>query len=237
MISAFIYDSKKEEMLYLKKLLKEMAAILTVDKWSVQYFDNIKEFRNYIEEEPLIDFGCFDITSQDSFQSILDFRKKYKDAMLVLIADVNTLPTTYLKPGIRADSLLLRPFNDTLTRETLNEFLKSYLYKVEETNEESLFYIEDKEGKICIPYNSIFYFEAKEKKVYVRTLNEEFGFYSTLEQLEKSLPVEFMRCHRSFIVNSDKLKNVHLSQSVIHLTEGFIIPLSRSYKSLFKEYR
>ncbi|MDO5551103.1 MAG: LytTR family DNA-binding domain-containing protein, partial [Lachnospiraceae bacterium] len=65
---------------------------------------------------------------------------------------------------------------------------------------------------------------------------EEFGFYETIENMEKQLPEFFCRCHRSYIVNMQKVKAVKPSLNVIELQDGITVPLSRSYKKTIKEY-
>ena len=93
--------------------------------------------------------------------------------------------------------------------------------------------METREGKTFIPYSQIFYFEAREKKVFLRTLYKEYGFYSTIEELAKGLPDYFLRSHRSFIVNRNTVENMKGNE--VFLRQGFTIPLSRSYKSDFVE--
>ena len=59
--------------------------------------------------------------------------------------------------------------------------------------------------------------------------------YETMEHLTERLPDYFVRCHRSFIVNRQRIRRVMLSKSLIELEQGIQLPLSRSYKPAFKE--
>ena len=96
--------------------------------------------------------------------------------------------------------------------------------------------IESREGKQYIPLNQIYYVEAREKKIFIRTKQEEYGFYDTIENMEKKLPESFLRCHRSYIVNMSKVTAVKVSQSLIEVQDDLQVPLSRSYKKMVKEY-
>ena len=116
------------------------------------------------------------------------------------------------------------------------EFISSYMERKNEEHSGKSYVIESKEGRTILPYHDIYYLEAREKKIFLRTLNEEYGFYSTMEQLEKELPDTFLRCHRSYIVNMDKVEKIMLSHNQILLVHGFNIPLSRSYKPMLKEF-
>ena len=83
-----------------------------------------------------------------------------------------------------------------------------------------------------IPFSQIYYFEARDKKLFVRTKNEEYAFYDTIESLARLLPEHFQRCHRSYIVNMEKIYRIVPSENYIELTEQIGVPVSRSYKSV-----
>lgn len=229
------FNKNKKENLFLKSILQDVAAYMTDEKWNMTFFEEIDEFLIFFRNKPLVNISCHDILAEGSIEALLEVRESYQDTLLILIADINTPPTMYLRPGIKADSLLLRPLSLESTKNTIKDVVRAYNDKVEHPNSSNSLIIEDKDGKQCIPYKTIYYFEAKEKKVFVRTLNDEFGFYSTLDKLEEVLPEEFCRSHRGFIVNVKKISKIFLSLNTIDLLDGFHIPLSRSYKPLFKD--
>lgn len=66
---------------------------------------------------------------------------------------------------------------------------------------------------------------------------KEYGFYQTLEQMEKELPDNFKRCHRSYIVNMDKVDKVRFSEGIIELFSGDTVLLSKSLKKSIREYQ
>jgi DNA-binding LytR/AlgR family response regulator len=154
----------------------------------------------------------------------------------MLLADTSISPMKYMRPDIRADSLLLKPWTKQQARSVLKSFLKSYITFAAEEDDthENSYAVETKDGTTHIPYEQIYFFEAKQKKVYVCIGKEAYGFYGTIDKLIDELPDNFIRCHRGFIVNKNKIDKVALSQNIIYLDDGFDVPLSRSYKSLFK---
>ena len=56
------------------------------------------------------------------------------------------------------------------------------------------------------------------------------------EKLLETLPPEFRRVHRSFVVNADNIQRVVLSQNLVYLRGDVAVPLSRSYKKEVREY-
>ena len=112
--------------------------------------------------------------------------------------------------------------------------MQSYFEKRGGAAQES-FLVDTREEKAVVPYSHIYYFEAREKKVFLRTKHTEYAFYSTIDALEKMLPDTFQRCHRSYIVNMQKLVRVVSSENCLELAGQITIPVSRSYRSLLRE--
>ena len=77
---------------------------------------------------------------------------------------------------------------------------------------------------------------SEDKKIYICTRSESFGFYETIDHMSELLPAHFLRCHRSFIVNMEKVKKLNLSEGMIELDNGETVPLSRSYRKAVRAY-
>lgn len=235
MVATLTYDENKKELLEIVTLIKDMIAYMSEEEWRMMTASLPEELLQYVEETSIMDFLVYDVRNKEGIENLRQFKAVYKDTSLCLIADTTLSPMEYMKPDILASSLLLRPFSAAQAKEIFTEFFQSALKKRgSDESKKSFFIVESREGKIQVPYDQILFFEARNKKIYVCTNKEEFGFYTTIEQLEEELPDYFIRCHRGFIVNSDKIRKVQLSQNVIFLTDGFDVPLSRSYKSVLK---
>lgn len=236
MVSMIVYGKSEKEIQLLEALIRNLAAVLTEDKWNINSFLNGNSFEEFLYTHPLLDLSCIDITIPGSIDKLRVFRKYYEETSLILIADATVSPLLYLKPGIRPDSLMMKPLSKDVMLSTMKEFISSYVEAVSRKDGIKSYVIDSKEGKINIPYNDIYYFEAREKKIFIRTMTTEYGFYGTIDNILEVLPDTFARCHRSFVLNTLKLKKIMLSQSLIELTDGFEVPLSRSFKPFFKQY-
>ncbi len=234
MVSVLTYDKNEKELEQLQILIKDLAAYLSEEEWKMHKTSILEQLEVLLQEKPLLDMLLYDVTNPQAMGYLAELRKDYRETQLMLIADMTTSPMEYMKPGILASSLLLRPWRTEQAREVLEEFFRAYLEKHQCAEDKNAYVIESKEGMVHIPYEQIYYFEAREKKIYLCTGKEEYGFYHTIDKLAEELPSQFVRCHRSFIVNQYKIRKVALSQSLIFLTDGFDVPLSRSYKPLLK---
>lgn len=87
---------------------------------------------------------------------------------------------------------------------------------------------------IFVDLEDIEYIESSEGKIYINISREKFVIESTLAETEKKLSGHgFYRCHRSYIVNLDKVKEIitwskNTYSIVIENQEKTKIPLSRT---------
>lgn len=240
MITSITYDRVKNEIGALKTIIKDLAANHTDEQWCTEFFCELCVLLEMLSDKPLVDFMIYDVTESDDISELEKIRKEYPYTYLLLLADIGVSPMKYIRPTINAQSLLLRPFSQETATSAIKELLCEYLnaHFSSDSNSDKVFVVDSQEdGKVVIPFDKIYYFEALDKKIYVCTETDEYGFYGTLDKLTESLPDYFARCHRSYIVNRKKIVRVALSQNLISLCDGMEVPLSRSFKSDFKENR
>lgn len=234
MITMLIHDRDKNEQELIRYVAKQKAAFLTDERWNYLLTEKLQQVIDLVKDVPLLNIICMDITGQQSLDVLKDIRPKYKQAYLMVMTDTGISPMKYMNPGIQPTSLLLRPCHKEDVEQVVSELLEAYVGQFVDEKADKSFVMNTKEGKIHIPYDQIYYFESREKRVFVQTESEEYGFYDTIEKMEEKLPPYFMRCHRSFIVNTRKIKKVMLSKNIISMYEDRVVPLSRSYKATMK---
>ena len=76
----------------------------------------------------------------------------------------------------------------------------------------------------CIPFNEIIYFETSENihKVLIHTENRLIEFQGKLKEIEEVLDDRFFRCHRSFIINRKKIKEINLKEHIIIMSNNAV---------------
>jgi len=97
--------------------------------------------------------------------------------------------------------------------------------KIETTSGNDLYVnIDRRLIKIDIP--SIYLVEAKGDYIHVKTENQNYTVHSTLKKIEDKLPNDlFLKVHRSFIINVDKIIDIEDNSVLI---KKDVIPVSRS---------
>lgn len=236
MVSMVVYDPQPEERELMKVLIRKAAAALTEEKWQMEFFAKREQVAAFLNDRPLLDMLCYDVSPRGSIEDLERIRKNYQNTLLLLIADASMSPMEYIRPTILASSLLIRPLSPGQARDQITDLVERFVDQSSDGQEENLV-IETREGKTYVPLSQIYYFEAREKRIYVRLKKRELAFYETIEHLAERLPDSFVRCHRSFIVSRKRIRKVMLSKNLIELEQGMEIPLSRSYKPAFKEQK
>ena len=231
-----ISDEERNERRYIVNYSKDLAGRWTDESWKMRQCENLEELEQVVTEGIRYDIICVDITMKGALELTKDLRRISPTSYIILIASPKMSPIIYMKPSIGAESLMLKPLSKKQIEEVLEEAIEAYVERFYESDTKKVFVMENKGERKLIDYKNIFFFESRDKRVYVNTGTEEYGFYDTLDQLEKQLSEGFIRCHRSFLINKDKISKVYLSQSRIMLKEDFEIPLSRTYKPVMKEY-
>lgn len=230
---ALNFCSEKKESRMLDNGMREAVAYSSDEDWAIESVTSESDYIRALEKAGEVGVTCFDITSGKSTKTIENFRKTNKDSLLVIISDPTISPLIYMKPNIMASSLLLKPLTDSNVASCMKEVVNSYYSREESADEgdDQKFCVEAKEGKTYYPYSKIVHFEAREKKIFLNTLHEETGFYSTLDTIITQLPDYFVKCHRSFIVNTRKIVKIQSSQNLIICEDDIALPLSRSCKA------
>ncbi|WP_062233474.1 LytTR family DNA-binding domain-containing protein [Fictibacillus sp. FJAT-27399] len=98
--------------------------------------------------------------------------------------------------------------------------------------------IKSEDGWIPIPFADILYLEAKERKTYVVGEKHTGSHKDTLNEFDFLLPKDdFVRCHRSFIVNVHHIREIYPethSTFLLSMKNGDQVPVSQSYASYFR---
>ncbi len=204
---------------------------------AVASFDNPLDAMEFLSGNP-VDLIFLDIQMPDltgiEFSRILENKPKIV---------FTTAYAKYALEGFKVDAVdyLLKPFSyeEFLTAarkaEKLIKLEQNAQNEVVEANNEFLFLKSDYKIR-RINFNDIRFIEGLKDYVKVYLQNEEKPVMSlsSLKALEGKLPeTKFMRVHRSFIVNLDKIETIERGRIVFGKT---YIQVSDQYKDKFQEF-
>lgn len=236
MITIISYNRVAKEQNIIEKGCRNETAKRTDDKL---VFQKVSSFEGLDAEDvsnSLTDIIYYEIRDKADVERLRQLRQGDIKALLMLLTSSSLSPMQYLKPGISPDLLLLRPFGQADFDAVNAELFDALLSARDLPDAHDNFVLNSREGKMVIPYDRIIFFEACNKKINLRTGNEEFDFYDSIDNISRTLPDYFVRCHRAYLINAKKIRKVKLSEGLIEMGSGAVVPLSRTYKQDIKEW-
>jgi DNA-binding LytR/AlgR family response regulator len=145
--------------------------------------------------------------------------------------------------GFKVDALdyLLKPIGYTDFLKAANK-AKSYFETLKKANgrtnseDDQCLFVKSEYKIVRINLNDIKYIESMREYVRIYTLNSKpIMTLMSMKSLEEKLPVEqFMRIHRSFIVNLKQITTIERSRIIFD--RDIYIPVSEQYKDKFQDY-
>lgn len=120
---------------------------------------------------------------------------------------------------VQAFNYLLKPINPNALNNCLNKFVRLY------SND---YYYHHKGNYVFkIPYYEIIYVEKNGHDAIIYTATEMFVERTSLNEIINRLPDFFIRSHKSYIVNINKIKSLKLNELL--LSDDISIPVSRGF--------
>lgn len=235
MISVFSFNRVLKEQEIIERGCRSQAALKTEERLSFTRATAPKQLPADGVLKTATDIIYYEIREGNDVETLRCLRKKEDGALLMILTSPCVSPMKYLKPGIAPDLLLLRPFDQEDFDQVNEELFAAFLETLKSPDPCGQFALRSREGTMLLPYDRILFFEASNKKINVRTQQEEYDFYDSIENLQTMLPDYFVRCHRSYLVNSRKIRRIRLSEGIIDLEGGASAPLSRTYKQEIKK--
>lgn len=123
---------------------------------------------------------------------------------------------------------LKKPISFSRFQESITKITDSLNNTTVETNKDDIFIKTD--GKfIRLSYEDILYIESMGDYVKYFTMAKHYLTHSTLKAVEEKMnPKQFMKVHRSYIVNMSKIQDIQDNTIVI---DTKVIPISKALKS------
>lgn len=106
--------------------------------------------------------------------------------------------------------------------------LTCYLDKIYRTSSlKSFFTFFIRGQQISVLTEAVLYLESRNHTVVIHTDDTDYIVYDKLSDLSEQLPPVFVRCHKSFLVNMNRIQR--LNGNEIWLSEELIVPVSKRY--------
>lgn len=96
-------------------------------------------------------------------------------------------------------------------------------------------YIRLDNNKTVIKEDSIRFIKKDGMKVIFHTDTRDYETYSSFNKISDMLPYNFVRCHKSYIVNVDKISDIDIPKNIIHFSNDDSCCIGPKYKEILME--
>jgi two-component system LytT family response regulator len=132
---------------------------------------------------------------------------------------------------------LVKPISNARFIQCINKIKFEYLKSEKKVEVANFFYIKcENKGKILkVTYEDILYMESNNNYVMINLKDIKYSTYLTLTEIMNKLPANsFIRIHKSFIVNRNKIQFIDGNQVI--LIDKTVLQLGSTYKKSFFHY-
>lgn len=215
----------------LKRLSKILESIFIKDNIEAKIglcASNPYEILEYIENNK-IDVLFLDINLNSNLTGcdVADLiRKKNKNIYIIFLT--GHLEYALLAYKYKTFDYLVKPIVDERLEETVMRL-------VDDMAIDSNQFIKINNNKILINANEIHYIKKDGMKLVFCTSNNNYETYSSFSKFEGCLPDNFVRCHKSYIVNINNVKQYKINENILELKNNQSCAIGAKYKKDFME--
>lgn len=153
-----------------------------------------------------------------------EIHKKYPDVKIIFLTGYDDIYYKQIFSNFQPFGFITKPVQYNI----LNFFLLKIQLEEQSRHKCLEFTADYKECKI--PLNEIIYIQSRKRVCEIYVNHQVHRAYLKISELEKELNDNFIRCHQSYIVNSDFVVSADKTQLL--LKNGDCIPVSRKYSAI-----
>lgn len=221
-----------DDNLNIVKKLKEMLEILFIKNdinAKIGFFtDNPEKVLEY-EKENIVDVLILDINLNSNISGIdlaQEIRKRNKKAYLIF--STGHLEYSLIAYSVKTFDYLPKPITLDRLEVTLNRLLDDL------NNNSSKKFIR-LNNKTIINEKEINYIKKDGMKIIFCTLSGNYETYGSFNKIEPILPNNFIRCHKSYIANSNTIQNININDNKIFFSNDLSCDIGPKYKNNLME--
>ena len=221
-----------DDNLNIVKKLKEMLEMLFVkndiDAKVGFYSDKPEKILEY-EKENLVDVLILDINLNSNISGIdlaKEIRKRNKKVYLIF--STGHLEYSLIAYSVKTFDYLPKP----LTLERLEITLDRLLDDLCNSSNKKFIKLNN---KTILNENEISYIKKDGMKLIFCTNSGDYEIYGSFIKVANLLPSNFVRCHKSYIANTDSVQDINTNDNTIHFHNNLYCDIGPKYKNNLME--
>ncbi len=223
-MNCIIIDDDELAILVIEKFIKK-AGFLT----NVGSFTTAIDAITFLKKEEGIDLIFLDIEMPE--MTGIEFLKSLTNLPQIIITSAKQ---KYALEAFEYDvtDYLLKPISYPRLYKAVDKAYQKYKEMKKDKEANDGFFIKSSSSLIRMKYSDILWVEALENYVGINTYENKHTIHFTMKAIESELPEDiFIRVHRSYIVNINKINVIEDNTIVMKTAKGTkTIPIGKSYR-------
>ena len=230
-MDVYIYDSDYESMKSIKEMCFYFFMKENIDAEIIGSCTRHDEFDKLFDGSNLLSLFFIECYKTETLISKIR-EANIANYIILLLRNVGDL-LDGINPSTRPSGYVIKPAQMRQLELLIRGIFLDYI-QMEKVKD--VFRFKNKAREYTLPCDQILFFESSNKKIVVRTITQEFEFYSSLEAIEKELPRYFLRIHKSFLVNTEKINKIDYGNMIVEFEDETYALISRTYKLKLQEH-
>ncbi|EJO5348753.1 response regulator transcription factor [Clostridium botulinum] len=212
MLKVMICEDNEVHRANIKQIVENTILREKLDLDVVLSTGNPLEIINYIKENKSVGIYLLDVDLKNHINGIkLGEKIRELDPLGYIIFTTTHLEMSYLAFKYKVEAMDYVIKDDDDFKERVNScILKSYNRYHKQEHEEEYISIDTDTRIINIKPSDILFIETTgtPHKIRIHEETRQIELYASLKDIQKKLPLNFYRCHKSYIVNKDKIQEI-----------------------------
>lgn len=225
MLKIFICEDNNEYRKEVEKIIENVLIIENYDIEIKKISRESNEILNSIDRvnETGIYFLDIDLgTDINGIELASKIREIDPTGFIFFITTHGEMSWLTIKYKVEAMDYIIKEEVENLN-EKLHECIKEAIKRYEINKDENKIFVAKSRDKVIrVQYEEIMFFETSQTihKVKLHSVNRQVEFYAKMKDLEKEVGDKFVRCHNSYLINKDKIKEIDIKNRTITMSNG-----------------
>jgi two-component system response regulator AgrA len=226
MLKVFVCEDNKEQRERFTKIIKDIIMIENIDMEMALDTESPERLIEYIKESRISGLYFLDIDLKASINGInlaSEIRKYDPRGFIVFVtthAEMSYLTFTYKVEAM--DYIIKDNYNNI--KERIHQCIldANTKHSVQDAERQKIFSIKTEDKVVNIEFSKILFFETSPTihKIIVHAIDRQLEFYAKMKEIEDKLDERFYRCHKSYLVNKDNIREIDTANRCAYMING-----------------
>lgn len=226
MLNIYLCEDNETQRNLIKDFIEKIILIEDYDLSFQCSTNNPHDVLDIVKKEPQVGLYFLDIDLNCDMTGLVlaqEIRKYDPRGFIVFITTHSEMSYMTFSYKVEAMDFILKDNPKELQNrihQCINNAYTKYSSNYNQYNRN--FTIKTMDKELCFPYDDIVYFETSQTphKLILHGVHTLVEFQAKLKDIEPSLDSRFARCHRSYLINKNHIKEINLKERTITMNNG-----------------